>query len=135
MDVTPIRMNPPGLPDAGRLGYAQISVTNAQRLAFVSGQVAVRAEGTPTPDSLEAQAGIVFDNLAEALAALDAEPAQIVQMRIYVTDLCPEKMEVVMPQLSGFLNGVQPSVTGVGVSALASPELQLEIEMVVSLPA
>ncbi|KZY44644.1 hypothetical protein A3731_07495 [Roseovarius sp. HI0049] len=93
------------------------------------------SDDTPAPDRLEAQAEIVFGNLGKALAALDATPERIVQVRIYMTDLRPEAMEAVMPQLAAFLGGVQPSVTGVGVTALAAPGLQLEIEMVVSLPA
>lgn len=135
MTSAPVRMNPPELPDAGKVGYSQISVAEAGRLAFVSGQVALRADGAPVPEGLDAQARIVFDNLGKALAALGAGRERIVQMRIYMTDLRPETMAVVMPQLAAFLDGVQPSVTGVGVTALAEPELQLEIEMVVSLPA
>ncbi|PYE86248.1 Rid family hydrolase [Pseudoroseicyclus aestuarii] len=87
------------------------------------------------PADLDEQTGIAIENLAHALAALDAGPEQIAQMRIYMTDLRPETHGVIMTRLAAFLNGEQPSLTGIGVSALAEPELQLEIEMVVSLPA
>ncbi|RYH00736.1 RidA family protein [Salipiger sp. IMCC34102] len=129
------RMNPPTLPDAGRVGYSQISVIPPGPLAFVSGQVAWRHDGDALSADLEEQTGLVIENLSHSLAALDAEPEQIAQMRIYMTDLRPETQEVVMTQLAKFLDGAQPSLTGIGVSALASPELQLEIEMVVSLVA
>ena len=128
-------MNPPTLPDAGRVGYSQISVIPPGPLAFVSGQVPWRRDGGAVPADLEEQTGVVVENLSHALSALDARPEQIAQVRIYMTELRPETQEVVMTRLAAFLGGAQPSLTGIGVSALAAPDLQLEIEMVVSLPA
>ncbi|ETA51800.1 RidA family protein [Ponticoccus alexandrii] len=135
MATSPARMNPPTLPDAGRVGYSQISVIPAGPLAFVSGQVSWLRDGGAVPANLEEQTGVVVENLSHALTALDARPEQIAQLRIYMTDLRPETQEVVMTRLAEFLDGAQPSLTGIGVSALAAPELQLEIEMVVSLSA
>ncbi|QFU08715.1 Endoribonuclease L-PSP [Rhodobacteraceae bacterium THAF1] len=135
MAISLTRMNPTTLPDAGRVGYSQISVIPPSPLAFVSGQVPWRHNGEAVPADLEEQTDIVVENLSHALVALDARPRQIAQMRIYMTDLRPETQEVVMTRLAAFLNGAQPSLTGIGVSALAAPEFQLEIEMVVSLPA
>lgn len=129
-----IRINPQTLPDAGSVGYSQISIVEPGRLAFVSGQVAWRRDGGPVPGDLAEQAKIVIENLAEALRELGAGPHDIVQMRAYATDLRPETQAIVMALLLPFLDGAQPSITGVGVSALATPELQLEIEMVVRVP-
>lgn len=39
-----------------------------------------------------------------------------------------------MPPFLATFEGAQPSVTGLGVAALASPELQVEMELVVRLP-
>ena len=64
------RMNPPALPDAGKVGYSQISIAHPSPLAFVSGQVAWRPDGTAAPASLAAQAAIVIENLKRALDAL-----------------------------------------------------------------
>ena len=55
-------------------------------------------------------------------------------MRIYVTDLQPQTQEVAMGQIIQFLDGAQPSLTGVGVAALAATDLQIEVEMVVRIP-
>ncbi len=128
------RMNPQSLPDSGSIGYSQISVAEPGRLAFVSGQVAWRRDGGVVSGDLAEQAKIVIENLAEALCALAAKPHDIVQMRIYAIDLSPEAQAMVMGLLLPFLDGAQPSITGVGVTALAAPELQLEIEMVVRVP-
>lgn len=128
------RMNPKTLPDAGNVGYSQISVAEPGRLAFVSGQVAWRAGGGPVPGSLAEQTSVIIENLDAALTAVGAGPHDIVQIRAYATDLTPETQDIVMAQLSDFLDGAQPSLTGVGVAALATPELQIELEMVVQVP-
>lgn len=128
------RMNPTSLPDAGQLGYSQISIAGPGRLAFVSGQVAWERDEGRVPGTLEAQAQVVLSNLAHALAALGAGTQDIVQLRIYVVNLTHDRQAQVMPSLMTFLNGAQPSITGIGVAALAGAELELEIEMVVQLP-
>lgn len=129
------RMNPKALPDAGKVGYSQISIAEPGRLAFVSGQVAWRADGGAVPGTLAEQTTIVIENLQGALAAIGASPHDIVQMRIYVTDLRPETQEIAMGPIAAFLNGAQPSLTGIGVAALAGTDLQIEVEMVVQVPA
>lgn len=135
MSSTLIRMNPQALPDAGKAGYSQITIADPARLAFVSGQVAWRADGGAVPGTLAEQTAIVVENLQSALAAIDASPQDIVQMRIYMTDMKPGNMDIAVSLVMAFLDGVQPSLTGVGVTALAAPDLQIEIEMVVQLLA
>lgn len=128
------RLNPETLPDASHIGYSQISVTEPGRLAFVSGQVAGTRDGSAVPITLEAQTAQVVENLGSALAAVSATQQDIVQMRIYMTDLNDDTMAVAMPLIIDFLDGAQPSLTGVGVVALAATELKIEVEMVVRVP-
>ena len=135
MSATITRMNPEALPDAGNAGYSQISIVEPSRLAFVSGQVAWRRDGGVAPGTLGEQTAIVIENLKGALSALNAGPHNIVQMRIYVVDLRSETLEIAMGPIAVFLDGAQPSLTGIGVAALAAPELQIEVEMVVQVPA
>jgi len=129
------RMNPSALPDASKIGYSQISIAHPGPLAFVSGQVAWRPDGSPAPASLAEQTAIVIENLKGALDALQATTDDIAQMRIYMTDLRGETQEIAMGAILGFLNGAQPSLTGIGVAALAGPDLQIEVEMVVQVAA
>ncbi|KKB81144.1 endoribonuclease L-PSP [Devosia soli] len=131
MTTTITRINPASLPDASRAGYSQISVVEPGRLAFVSGQVAWRADGGAAPGSLAEQVEIVAQNLTAALAELKATPHDIAQMRIYVVGLNDESMGIGMAAIGKFLQGAQPSLTGIGVSALAAPGLLIEVEMVV----
>jgi len=128
------RMNPASLPDAAALGYAQISVVEPGRMAYVSGQVAVSADGAPVPEDVVDQTRIATANAGRALEVLGAEPKDIAILRCYMTDLTPETLERAMPVLMEFLGGELVSITGVGVAALASPEFKVEIEMTVRLP-
>jgi enamine deaminase RidA (YjgF/YER057c/UK114 family) len=128
------RLNPPTLPDAGRVGYSQISIVEPGRMAYISGQVAWSRDGGPVPGTLAEQMEIVCANAGAALAAIGAAPRDVVLVRLYVVDLTPERLGDVMPGFLAFFDGVQPSVTGIGVAALAGPELQVEMEMVVRVP-
>ena len=134
MSTALARLNPETLPDAGKSGYSQISIADTSRLAFISGQVAWKREGGAVPGTLSEQTTIVINNLNAALSALNATPRHIAQMRIYMTDLETDRMESVMAQVIAFLDGAQPSLTGIGVAALAAPELEIEIEMTVQMP-
>ncbi|PTX92743.1 RidA family protein [Opitutus sp. ER46] len=129
------RLNPPTLPDASAAGYSQISIVEPGRLAFISGQVAWRRDGGAVPDTLPGQAEIVVVNARAALAAIGATPKDLAMVRVYLVNLTPERVEQLWPHLHTLFDGALPSLTGVGVTALASPELQLEVEMVVRLPA
>lgn len=128
------RLNPASLPNAGNVGYSQISIVEPGRLAYISGQVAWRPNGEAVPDSLSEQMILVSANAKAALAAVGAAAQDIVIARIYVVNLTPERLEEVMPPFLATFGGSQPCVTGVGVQALAGPELQVEMELLVRLP-
>ncbi|WP_193171869.1 RidA family protein [Nisaea nitritireducens] len=128
------RLNPPSLPDAGEMGYSQISIAEPGRIAFISGQVAWRPNGEPVPESLTEQMEIVAINAKAALDAIGATPQDVLIARVYLVNLTPERLEELMPPFLAIFEGAQPSVTGVGVAALAAPDLQVEMEMTVRLP-
>ncbi|MDX8354517.1 RidA family protein [Cognatiyoonia sp. IB215182] len=127
-------MNPPTLPNAAEMGYSQISVVEPGRLAFVSGQVAQPAGGGDVPSSLTDQAKLVVKNAKAALDALGATPHDVAMVRIYMVDLTDARQQEMFPYLIEMFDGAQPSVTGIGVAALASPDYQVEVEMIARLP-
>jgi enamine deaminase RidA (YjgF/YER057c/UK114 family) len=129
-----IRLNPSTLPNAGEMGYSQISIVEPGRMAYVSGQVAWRPNGEAVPESLAEQMSIVSVNAKAALDAVGATPHDVVIARIYMVNLTSERLEEVMPPFLATFEGAQPCVTGVGVEALAAPDLQVEMELVVRLP-
>jgi enamine deaminase RidA (YjgF/YER057c/UK114 family) len=124
------KLNPPTLPDAGPLGYSQVVIAPPGRMVFVSGQVAVSADGTPVPPGLADQVTIVLRNLRHALDAAAATPGNVVSLRIYVVDLKPELIADLMAPVAAMFGGQAPALTGIGVSALAAPEFKVEIEAV-----
>lgn len=129
-----VRLNPSTLPNTGEIGYSQISIVEPGRMAYISGQVASRSNDEPVPDSLTEQMQIVSANAKAALDAVGATPDDVVIARIYMVDLTPERLEELLPPFLATFEGAQPCVTGVGVTALAAPDLQVEMELVVRLP-
>ncbi|MDD2308490.1 MAG: RidA family protein [Desulfuromonadaceae bacterium] len=128
------RLNPSTLPNASEMGYSQITIVKPGRMAYISGQVAWRPDGGAVPGSLSEQMKLVSANAKAALSAIGASAQDIVIARIYVVNLTSERLEEVMPPFLATFDGAQPCVTGVGVQALASPDLQVEMELVVRLP-
>ncbi|TCV98718.1 RidA family protein [Biostraticola tofi] len=129
-----VRMNPPSLPDAAKMGYSQITTVEPGRMAYISGQVAWRPDGQPVPDDLVEQTRIVTAHARAALNALGATPQDIVIARVFMLDLNPETLGQVFPPLREMFNGAEPCITGVGVASLAAPELKIEMELTVRLP-
>lgn len=134
MTNTIVRLNPSTLPNSGAIGYSQISIVEPGRMAYISGQVAWRPDGEAVPESLTEQMGIISENAIAALNATGASPHDVVIARIYMVNLTPERLEEVMPPFLATFQGAQPCVTGIGVEALAAPDLQVEMELVVRLP-
>jgi len=130
-----LRMNPPTLPDAGNAGYSQISIVEPGRLAFISGQVALTPDDGPVPADFGDHADLVIRNARAAIAAAGATPRDLVMVRIYMVGLSKERTDILKPRLEALFDGARPSVTGIGVAALFTPDLQLEIEMVVRVSA
>lgn len=128
------RLNPPTLPNAGEMGYSQISIVEPGRMAYISGQVAWRPDGQAVPNDLVEQMRIVARNAKAALDSVGATPHDVVIARVYMVNLTPERLEALMPPFLETFEGAQPCVTGVGVAALAAPDLQVEMELVVRLP-
>ncbi|RYX81156.1 RidA family protein [bacterium] len=92
MSQSIIRLNPPTLPNAGEMGYSQISIVEPGRMAYVSGQVAWRPNGEPVPADLVEQTKIVCSNAKAALDALGATPQDIVIVRVFMIDLNSESL-------------------------------------------
>ena len=132
--MTVHRINPPQLFDSTPNGHSQGTVVDSGKLAFFSGQVAWSPERTEPPESLAEQTQMVTANLQVCLDSVGATRDDIVMARVYVVDLTPERLNEAFPALFEFFGDAYPSLTGIGVQALAGPELQIEIEMVVRVP-
>lgn len=129
-----VRLNPPTLWDATRNHHSQGTLIETGRLAVFSGQIAAQTHTDHIPASLREQTGIVCRNLMHCLDSVGASPGDIVSLRAYIVDWTPDKAAEVFEPLVAFLGDTMPAMTGVGVSALFSPELRIEIEMAVRVP-
>ena len=130
MTDTVTKINPDTLPDAGALGYSQVTTCEPGKLVFLSGQVAWTRDGGEVPSDMAGQAAIAFDNVKKALASVDATPDNVTSMRLYVVNLSPDNMAAAGGPLGAFFGGQAPCVTAIGVTSLAAPELLIEIEVV-----
>ena len=118
---------PDGLAPAN--GFSHV-VRAAGTSVFVSGQVAVRADGsTVPPDDVEAQCEQVFANLEAALAAAGASWSDVVKLTFYLTDTADlpavrrvRDRHVVPDRL--------PASSAVQVAALVNPDFRIEVDAI-----
>jgi enamine deaminase RidA (YjgF/YER057c/UK114 family) len=128
------RLNPPTMWDMTSFGFSHISVVEAGRLAFLSGQIATTLGSDGVPDDIASQSRLATANLAAALMELKASAQDIVMLRVYVVDADSEKFQQAVAPLREMVGDAMPSITTVGVQALYLPEIKVEIEMTVRLP-
>jgi reactive intermediate/imine deaminase len=126
--VSKQQVNPWTWQDAA--GFSQAwRVEGARSLVFVSGQAPISADGQLVgADDFETQVRHVFENLrtvlTEARAGLDA----VVKLTVYLTDM--GRLREYTRIKSEFFTGEQPASTAIGVTALARPEMMVEVEAI-----
>jgi 2-iminobutanoate/2-iminopropanoate deaminase len=128
------RLNPAGL--VRPTGYSHVVATRGGKQVFVSGQVALDAEGNLVgKGDLKTQAEMVFENLRVALAAAGAAPQDVVKLNTYVVGYKPSQLAVLREVRSrAFGDTALPAITLVGVQALAREGLLVEIEAIAVVP-
>jgi len=115
-----------GTPWEERVGYSR-AVRVGDRI-FVTGTVAVGADGRPHPGDAYAQARRALEIIGDALAQAGASLADVVRTRIYVTDVERDWQGVGRAHAEVF-GDVRPATTMVEVSKLIAPEYVVEIEV------
>ena len=121
-DATQIKTNPDP--------YEAYNIAQAYRAGdfiFVSGQAALDLEGNLVGvGDFNAQAVQAFENLKAVLTAGGSSLDQLLKVTIYVTDMT--NFENVVAIRERYFSPPWPADTLVEVSALALPELMIEIE-------
>jgi enamine deaminase RidA (YjgF/YER057c/UK114 family) len=124
-------VNPEGLPKVDI--YRQVSVATGSKLVFIAGQVARDADGAKVGEGdFAAQVEQCYLNVGTALAAVGGSFDDVVKLTVYLVDWTVDKMPL-------FVEGVarasaklgvtpMPPLTGIGVAALAEPDLMVEVE-------
>jgi enamine deaminase RidA (YjgF/YER057c/UK114 family) len=78
-------LNPAGMAPA--VGFSHVAVAAPGRLVFVAGQTAHQADGRLVGDNVEEQFEAAVANVVAALAAAGAEPAHVVALQIFTSDV------------------------------------------------
>jgi enamine deaminase RidA (YjgF/YER057c/UK114 family) len=110
-----------------QVGYSR--AIRAGDTVRVAGTIATDDDGAVVaPGDPYEQAKHAFGIVSDALTALDAAVEDVVQTRMYVTDI--DDQERVGAAHSEFFGDVRPVATMVEVSGLATPEAVVEVEAV-----
>jgi enamine deaminase RidA (YjgF/YER057c/UK114 family) len=133
MKVT--RINPETLYNSVQYGFSHATLQEGGRTLHMAGQVALDSSGSLVGASdLRAQLRQSLANLRTVLAALDAQPSNIVRLRTYVVNHTPDKVPIVMGEIGAFFGGeIPPPNTFIGVVTLALPDFLIEIEATAAL--
>ena len=122
------RTNPATL--SAPTGYTHVvAIAPGSRTIYIAGQVAFdQSRQVVGVGDMAAQTEQVFSNLQAALAAAGATFADVVKMTTYVTDM--GQAPVIRAIRARYFGETLPASTLVGVTALAHPDLMVEIEVI-----
>jgi len=124
-------VNPDGLFKPGT--FSQIAITRGDTVVYISGQTArdEKANIVGTGD-VRKQAERVFENLRVAVEAAGGSMGDVAKITTYVVDLKPDDRLWIGEMVKKHFPK-PPAHTLIGISALAVPELLIEVEAVVIL--
>ena len=114
------------------IGYSR--AIRAGDLVFVSGTTASGPDGTALhPGDGFKQAALVLQRIGDALQALGAGLADVVETRIYLTDMA--QFTDVGRAHGAVFGAIRPATTMVEIGPLVAPGLVVEISAIASLAA
>lgn len=121
-------INPQTLPTPP--GYSQVIRVSGGTTIYIAGQVAWDAENNLVGrNDFEKQTRQVLTNLVAALDAVGAGVADLVKIGIYVVDYDADKLDIIRRVRDEYFGDITPPAsTLLGVSALAVPDLMIEID-------
>lgn len=120
------RHNPAGFPEPAAYSHG-VSVSTSARTLYVAGQIPIDRHGQ-TPAEFREQAELVFANVRAVLEAGGMSLGDVVKMNTYLTR--PSDYEEFVKVRSSVMGANRPTSTLVYVSALAKPDLYVEIEVI-----
>jgi enamine deaminase RidA (YjgF/YER057c/UK114 family) len=105
-------------------------------LIHLSGQTAMDAEGRIVPGGIVDQFSQALDNLLTALQAAGGDPAYLLSVIVYLTDIPDyQRHGREIGEIWRAKAGRDyPAMTGIGVSALWQPEAMIEIAGTAAVP-
>ena len=123
-------INPEGMYDATERLYSHARVQNGT--LYVSGQVGRYRHGDVVGPDIESQTRRAFENVETILAAVDEDLTSVAKVTSYFTDIESDFTAYKRVWGETFAEPY-PAHTAIGVEALATPELCLELDVEVPL--
>ena len=124
--ATKQRISNPQVPEPLPQSWSNCLVVGNQ--VFVAGMICRMGEEVVGGTSMYEQARAIFTKIQHLMESAGGQMDDIVKVVIYVTDI--KRREEVWQARREFFNGDFPVSTLVEVSALASPELLVEVEAI-----
>lgn len=112
-------------------GYSQ--ATKVGDTIYVAGTIGV-GEGLYIPDTMAEQMELAYRNVAETLAHFGARMSDVVEQRVYVTNI-DEALAAQEVRKAAYGGRDLPASTMVEVSRLVLPQLKFEVAVVARLNA
>jgi len=120
---------PEGQLTVGLYSYARV----VDRLVFIAGHTALDPDGSVVhPGDPEAQMRYTLDGIAATLATVGATLNDMVQFRLYLTDL--RDRERILAIRRDYFKSPYPASTLIGVTALALEGLTVEVDGIAVIP-
>ena len=127
-EVTIKRWNPEGLSQP--TGYSQVvTIEGAGKIVLLGGKAGLKPDGF-IPETLAEQSKLTWENIDLALKAAGATREDVVEIQIFIVDLANIDPEPAYQDVRDFFpTGHKPVSMVIGVSALAIPQLKIEINV------
>ncbi|MDG2320082.1 MAG: RidA family protein [Rhodospirillaceae bacterium] len=122
------RWNPEGLDQS--VGYSQVvTIEGSGKMILLGGKAGLKPDGF-IPETLAEQSKLTWENIDLALKAAGATREDVVEIQIFIVDLANIDPQPAYQDVRNFFpTGHKPVSMVIGVSALAIPELKLEINV------
>jgi 2-iminobutanoate/2-iminopropanoate deaminase len=122
------RWNPEGLGQP--VGYSQVvTIEGSGKMVLLGGKAGLTAD-EHIPETLAEQSKLTWENIDLALKAAGARRQDVVELQIFIVDLANIDPSPAYQDVRDFFPaGHKPVSMVIGVSALAIPELKMEINV------
>ncbi len=115
--------------------YAPVALATGTRILLLAGQASVTATGEVTSTAIAGQVHSALQNVATGVRGAGGDVSDIARLTIYVVDWTQEMASGLLEgtaraQASDGFRSPLPPITVIGVQALWTPDLLVEIEAI-----
>jgi 2-iminobutanoate/2-iminopropanoate deaminase len=122
-------INPPQIYDGSQFGMSQAVIDTASSTVYISGQVDWHTtDRYVSSHTVEGQLKTALTKLTTVLEASGSSVESLLSLRLYIRGEVGDFREEIALILAQYLGESRPSLTVIGVSSLAYPEILVEIE-------